>query len=223
MINDLLEQENSKIGEILEGYSKEISLVEKDLVKCENAINNIIEMIKSSDTIDIVKQTLSGELNKEQQRKIKLENELIKLKLKAETETRSQADIEVFTEAWKKADFSKMSFEMKRDFFLKYIDRVVYYSPEHIDIYVKIDKTTRKLDFTAEQLEKIKWKVGKQENMPKRKVYNVINKFLEKVKNLDTTRFDWMWHFINEPLRVHIQVTTREKDYVIVRISFYED
>lgn len=200
MINDLLELENSKVSEELEKYNKEIALIEKDIEKCNNSILNIIEMIKSSSTIDLVKESLAEEINREQSRKIRLENELTRVKLRADTESRTKADVDGFVDAWRNADFSKMSFEMKREFFVKYIDRVVYYSPDHIDIYVKINRTTRKLDFTEDQLEKIKLKVGKQPNMPKRKIYNVVNKFLEKLGNLDTERFSWMWHFVNEPL-----------------------
>lgn len=204
MIADLLEEENNKVNEVLEDYNKEIALIEKDIEKCNNSILNLIEMVKSSSVIDLVKESLAEEINREQSRKIKLENELVKMKAKADVESRTKADSETFITAWKEADFSKMSFEMKREFFVKYIDRVVYYSPEHIDIYVKIDRTTRKLDFTDEQLEKIKWKVGKQGNMPKRKIYNVVNKFLEKLGNLDTERFAWMWHFIHEPLSLRL-------------------
>lgn len=223
MINDLLEQENSKINEELESYNKEIALIEKDIEKCNNSILNLIEMIKSSSTIDAVKETLSEEINREQSRKIRLENELRRVKLRVDTESRTKADVDGFVDAWRNADFSKMSFEMKREFFVKYIDRVVYYSPEHIDIYVKINRTTRKLNFTEDQLEKIKLKVGKQPNMPKRKIYNVVNKFLEKLGNLDTERFSWLWHFANEPLRVHIQTTTKTKEYYIIKISFYKE
>lgn len=223
MVNDLLEQENGKVDEILEGYKKEMAIIEREISKCDNAILNLLEMIKSSSTIDVVKETLGDEINKEQSKKVRLENELIKLRLKAENEVQTQADISGFVEAWKKADFSKMPFDMKREFFVKYIDRVVYFSPEHIDIYVKINKITKKLDFTEDQLEKIKIKVGKQENAPKRRIYKVVNKFLENLKNLDITHFSWMWHFMDEPLRVHLHITTRHKDYVVIKISFYED
>ena len=202
MINDLLEQENSKVSEELEKYNKEIALIEKDIAKCNNSILNLIEMIKSSSTIDIVKESLAEEINREQSRKVRLESELTRVKLRADTESRTKADVDGFVDAWRNADFSKMSFEMKREFFVRYIDRVVYYSPDHIDIYVKINRTTRKLDFTEDQIEKIKLKVGKQPNMPKRKIYHVVNKFLEKLGNLDTERFSWMWHFLHEPLQM---------------------
>lgn len=200
MINDLLELENSKINEELESYNKEIALIEKDIEKCNNSILNIIDMIKSKRLTDEVMETLSEEINREQSRKIRLENELTRVKLRLDTESRTRADVEGFIDAWKNADFSKMSFEMKREFFVKYIDRVVYYSPDHIDIYVKINRTTKKLDFTEDQKEKIKLKVGKQPNMPKRKIYHVVNKFLERLENLDTERFSWMWHFLHESL-----------------------
>lgn len=200
MINDLLELENSKINEELESYNKEIALIEKDIEKCNKSILNVIDMIKSKRLTDEVMETLSEEINREQSRKIRLENELTRAKLRLDTESRTRADVEGFIEAWKNADFSKMSFEMKREFFVKYLDRVVYYSPEHIDIYVKINRTTKKLDFTEDQKEKIKLKVGKQPNMPKRKIYHVVNKFLERLGNLDTERFSWMWHFLHESL-----------------------
>ena len=223
MINDLLELENSKINEELESYNKEIALIEKDIEKCNKSILNVIDMIKSKRLTDEVMETLSEEINREQSRKIRLENELTRAKLRLDTESRTRADVEGFIEAWKNADFSKMSFEMKREFFVKYLDRVVYYSPEHIDIYVKINRTTKKLDFTEDQKEKIKLKVGKQPNMPKRKIYHVVNKFLERLGNLDTERFSWMWHFLHEPLRVHVETTTKKREYIIIKISFYED
>ena len=223
MINDLLELENNKVTEELEKYNKEISLIEKDIEKCNNSILNLIEMIKSSSTIDLVKESLAEEINREQSRKIRLESELTRVKLRADTESRTKADVDGFVQAWRDADFSKMSFEMKREFFIKYIDRVVYYSPDHIDIYVKINRIISKLDFNEDQKEKIKLKVEKQQNMPKRKIYHVVNKFLEEVKNLDIMRFSWLWHFINEPLRVHVYVATRTNNYIVVKITFFEE
>lgn len=222
MIADLVDRENEEINKVLEKYSKEIEDKENEIALCENSINNLISLIKSTNTIDIVKDTLTEELNKETQRKQRLDTELKRIKERALLEEQTQADIDGFIDSWRKADFTKMSFDLRRSFFEKYIDKVVYFSPEHIDIYVKINKTSKKLDFTEEQKEKIKYKLN-TEKSAKRKIYNVKNKFLEMVKNLENTMFSWAWCFVDEPLRVHVYVATRTNNYIVVKITFFEE
>lgn len=201
MIDDIVQKENGKLDEIVAKYKEEQQAIKKEIEKCETAILNLVESIKLSSTLDMVKETLIEEINRETSKKERLEKDLTKLRLKSETEERTQADIDGFVTAWKNADFDKMSFDLRREFFVKYIDRVVYYSPTHIDIYVKINRTPQKLDFTKEQLEKIQYKLAKKaEKKQSSKIYKVVNRFLERLKNADISRFEWMWHFVDEPL-----------------------
>ncbi len=198
MVDDIMREENGNINSIKEKYNEEIASIEKDINKCDTAILNLLEVIKSSSTIDIVKETLSTEISREQQKKARLETELTRLKIKAETECRTQADIDGFYEAWRNADFSKMSFDLRRSFFVKYIDKVVYYDPKHIDIYIKVNKTRRKLELTEDQQRKIEWKL--EQNAKKKKSDKRVNKFVERLKSIGNTNFEWMWHFLYEPL-----------------------
>lgn len=130
----------------VEQYNKDKSIIEKQIRDCEKAIEGLFDLVKSGLLSDTIKERTIHDLNREQSKKEDLENRLKALMRDFSCSVTKSVDYQQLLEQWMKFDFSNLNVEHLREFLDLWIERVVYYDDNHIDIYLKFDKDKMEFD-----------------------------------------------------------------------------
>ena len=137
-----LEKDKSQIDA---EYQKKDAEIKKEMADCDLAINNLFNFIRTATVLtEEITSRMQTDLNSLQQRKAELDREAKELKTEYLL-NRDTSDIDRMTllDKWMNADFTDISFDTMRAIIDEWVERIVYYDKEHIDIYLKFDRTTK--------------------------------------------------------------------------------
>lgn len=212
IIDDTDEEKNA----LKEKYERQKAVLEKQLQECDTAINGLMSVIKTNSLSAEMSVRLATDLTEEENKKRNIQEELDRLQIEHNIQSIATIDNMELYDKWMNMDFTDLSFENLRSFLEQWVERVVYYDRDHIDIYLKFDKNN-KLDIDNLYYKSlVKQRIGKM----KRHVYQ--NSFLKAVidlasnisanlKNLAIMPFIPNWQYENEPLCIHLHTTTNQR------------
>ena len=208
-------------------YQKKDAEIKKEIADCELAINNLFSFIRTATVLtEEITTRMQTDLNDLQQRKAELEKTAKELKteylLNRDT---SDVDRVKLLEKWLNNDFTDLSFDTMKAILDEWVERVVYYSKDHIDIYLKFDRDNNKFNYD-EPFEKIieqrmkNLKRQRHRNDFVKMVKEVIKDGVASIRNGLFLGLSGIWQYENASLWVHIHTTTSQR-YVLV-ITNYE-
>lgn len=204
--------------EYIEKYNKEKTLLEKQVKACEKAIDGLLDLVKSGLLNDTVKERTISDLNAEQRKKEETENKIKILTREFNYSVNKSVDYMEFYDKWLNYDFSDLSVETLREFLDEWVERVVYYNPEHIDIYLKFSKDKIEFDEVGHKMVKYKLRKMKRHRI-KNEFINKITPIIDEVAHLENgiiSGFKQFWQYANEPLCIHLHTTTKNTIIIII-------
>ena len=222
-IVDNLEKDKAQIDA---EYQKKNEEIRKEIGDCELAINNLFSFIRTATILtDEITSRMQLDLNDLQKRKQELEQQAKELKteylLNRDT---SSVDRVKLLEKWMNNDFTDISFDTMRAIIDEWVERVVYYSKDHIDIYLKFDRTNKfKYDELFEKIIEQRMRNLKRQRYRNdfiKMVKEVIQDGVATIRNGLFLGLSGVWQHENEPLWIHIHTTTTQK--FVLCITNYE-
>ena len=190
----------------IEKYNKDKSIIEKQIRDCDKAIEGLFDLVKSGLLSDTIKERTIHDLNREQSKKEDLENKLKALMREYSCSVNKSVDYQKFYEQWMRFDFSNLNVEQLREFLDMWIERVVFYSEDHIDIYLKFDKDKLDLDDNYKSMINARLR-----QMKRNKIQNAFLHKMESMKegvanlaNGIISGFSENWQYSNTSLQMRL-------------------
>ena len=206
----LVENIQKDKSEIDADFHRRSEEFKKQINDCDLAINNLFNFIRTATVLnDEITAKMQKDLNENQIRKQELQLALER----ARTEyllTRDTCDIDRLSlyEKWMNNDFSDISFDTMKEIIDTWVERIVYYDKDHIDIYLKFDKGNKfeTDDYFKEivQQRMKNLKRQKHKNDFVQSIKSVLKEGVVYVKNGLFLGFTGLWQYENASLQMRL-------------------